>query len=105
MYLNPMLANGRNHVTIKLYIMSETIKLGVEARDKVTGFKGIVIGRTQWLTGCDTYNLKPPVDKDGKIYDSEFFDVGQIEVIGAGISIEDVASDELGGPKRDHPSK
>jgi hypothetical protein len=33
------------------------IELGQEARDKITGFKGIVTARLTFLYGCDQYGL------------------------------------------------
>jgi hypothetical protein len=32
-------------------------ELGVELQDAVTGFKGIVMGRTDYLNGCQRYSL------------------------------------------------
>lgn len=78
------------------------IELGQKAKDKITGFEGIIIGRAQYLTGCDQYVLAPPV-KEGKICDSQWFDEGRIEILGAGISAQDVAGPKPGGPNRDAP--
>lgn len=36
------------------------IQLGNEARDKITGFTGIVTSRAEYLTGCTQYGLTPP---------------------------------------------
>ena len=79
------------------------LKLGVEAQDKVTGFKGIVIGFSQWLTGCDQVLLKPKVDKEGQLVDGQWFDEGEIVVIGKGLTKKDVKSKINGGPRRDQP--
>jgi hypothetical protein len=58
------------------------IQLGDEVRDKVTGFKGIAVGVTKWLTGCDRYVVQPRgVNKDGKIYENQSFDEGTLEVV------------------------
>lgn len=51
------------------------IELGLKARDKITGFEGVITGRAQYLTGCDQYVLVPPV-KDGQVQKSEWFDEG-----------------------------
>lgn len=40
--------------------------LGKEATDKVTGFKGIVGGHCEYITGCDQYLVTPPAGEDGK---------------------------------------
>ena len=43
------------------------IELGDRVRDKITGFKGIVTGITQWLYGCTRIViLKEKVERDGK---------------------------------------
>ena len=36
-----------------------TIQLGVEGRDIITGFTGIVAARVEYLTGCTQYALTP----------------------------------------------
>ncbi len=79
------------------------INLGQKARDKITGFKGTITARAQYLYGCDQYCIVPTVDKDGKIEKSEWFDEGRIEIISAGISPEDVRMEKPGGPQRDMP--
>ena len=61
------------------------IQLGQKAKDKVTGFEGIIIGRCQYLTGCDQYGLVPPA-RDGKIESAQWFDEGRIEIVGAGVT-------------------
>ena len=32
--------------------------LGDKAKDLITGFEGIIIARTQYLTNCNTYGIK-----------------------------------------------
>lgn len=81
------------------------IELGQKARDKVTGFAGIITGRAQYLYGCDQYILVPPVKTDdGKIESGQWFDEGRIEVTGAGILAKDVQVEKPGGPNRDAPN-
>ena len=78
-------------------------KLGVKAKDKITGFESIIIGRADHITGCNTYGLKPKIDKDGKVQDSEWFDEGTIEVIAKGITEKEVKAKENGGPLSENP--
>ena len=85
--------------------MNKEIKLGVEAKDKITGFKGIVTARVIYLYGCDQWGLQPPVDKDQKRVSSEFFDVGRLEVIGNGILPEEVQADKPGCETREYPKE
>ena len=72
------------------------IELGKYAKDKITGFQGIITGHCSYLYGCDTYCLTPPVDKDAKIQESSWFDEGRIEVTGEGIQPEEVRVDKNG---------
>jgi len=69
--------------------------LGKLARDKVTGFEGIVVVKGIHLFGCTTYALAPKT-KDGKLEDSRSFDEGRIEIIGPGITAEEVKADKPG---------
>jgi len=46
--------------------------------DKITGFKGIVIGMTCWFTGCNTVGILPEELKDGKPFDVQWFDETRI---------------------------
>jgi len=78
------------------------MKLGQKARDKITGFEGIIVGRVHYLYGCDQLCLSPPA-KDGKINCSEWFDEGRVEVIGPGVTPQEVQAGEPGGPNRDCP--
>jgi hypothetical protein len=78
------------------------IKLGQKARDKVTGFEGIIVGRIEYLYGCDQYGLSPEA-KDGKINDTMYFDEGRIEILGRGILPEEVQVEKKGGINRDAP--
>jgi len=82
--------------------------LGKQGKDKITGFTGIVTGVATHLYGCDTVGLSPSLDKDGKIQDSHWFDIGRIEVIGEGIKPEDVRVEKNGAGSnptetRSHP--
>tara|TARA_R110000850_G_scaffold277151_1_gene424868 strand:- start:58095 stop:58349 length:255 start_codon:yes stop_codon:yes gene_type:complete len=80
-----------------------TIRLGVRAKDKITGFTGIVMGKAEWLTGCDQVALKPPVSSDGSMRDASWFDIGAVEYIDEGINAKEVASNKPGGPNKDVP--
>jgi hypothetical protein len=55
---------------------------GDELKDKITGFRGVVISRGDYLTGCNRYALKPQkLMKDKKIQDAEWFDEDQLILI------------------------
>ena len=79
------------------------IELGQEAKDKVTGFIGIITARYQYITGCDQYCLVPKEVK-GELKDAHSFDEGRIEIIGPGINPKKVTGRIKGGPQRDAPA-
>jgi hypothetical protein len=79
------------------------IELGLKAKDKITGFEGIIIGRIQYLTGCDQYGVTPKAKKGEKPLSTEWFDEGRIEIIGKGVSGVEVQVEKNGGPNRDMP--
>lgn len=57
--------------------------LGMTLRDKVTGFEGVVVGRGDHLSGCDTYGLQSKQLKDGLPTDVKWFDEPRVELIDA----------------------
>lgn len=73
--------------------------MGKEAQDKITGIKGIIVGKCQYLFGCTQYGIAPKASKDGKRIDTEWFDEGRIEVIGKGVAPKSVQS-QVDGPDR-----
>lgn len=62
-----------------------TIELGQEVRDRITDFKGIAVGRTTYLQGCNRILVQPKVDKKGEIPEPQSFDEPDLEFIGDGI--------------------
>jgi len=77
--------------------------LGMKARDKVTGFEGIITGKINYLYGCSQYGIVPPVTPDNKIGDCQWFDEGRIEILGKGITAASVQVEKPGGVNRDAP--
>lgn len=71
-------------------------ELGQEVKDKITGFAGIVIGRTQWLTNCNTYSIKSKELKDGKPMESVGFDEPSLDLVDPEPIMEESRS--TGGP-------
>ena len=61
------------------------IELGDEVQDTISGVKGIAIGRTTWITGCDNIAIRPQgTDRDGKPCDFFSADEPVVKVIKAG---------------------
>lgn len=83
-------------------------ELGLEAKDLITGFCGVITARVEFITGCKQYVLQPPVDKDGKIPESIQFDENRMEITGKGpikaiVGIKEGTKkkkEELGGPQK-----
>lgn len=70
---------------------------GDRVQDIVTGFEGIVMHRTQWLTNCNTYGIKPPkLDKNGIPIDSESFDEPRLKIVRA--KVVELPAKKTGGP-------
>lgn len=73
-----------------------THELGKKAKDKITGFQGILTARCEFLTGCNRYAIQPTELKDGKPIDAIYFDEAQIEIVSDGISEKDVQGEKKG---------
>ena len=57
-------------------------KLGDRVQDKITGFKGIVIARTEWLHNCNRYYFQPEeLDKDGQAVKPREFDEPDLKLL------------------------
>lgn len=66
--------------------------------DKVSGFKGVVVARTEWHYGCRRYTVQPKgLTKEGKQYEAGCFDEDALTVIKP-FKRETVR--ESGGPQR-----
>jgi len=57
--------------------------LGSEVEDKITGYKGILSGRTEWLFGCRRYIIQSREKKDGVPVKSLSVDEDSIKVLTA----------------------
>jgi hypothetical protein len=53
------------------------LQLGIKAKDKITGFEGIITGRVEYLTGCHQYLLNAP-SKDSDVK-TAWFDDGRLD--------------------------
>ncbi|MBX4152415.1 hypothetical protein [Paenibacillus lautus] len=72
------------------------ISLGAQVHDKVSGFEGKALVVIENLHNCNQYYVEPPVDKDGKPRDGQWYDEGRLNVIGKGIAPEEVAATKRG---------
>jgi hypothetical protein len=51
------------------------------AKDKISGFTGVVTGFCQYITGCDTYLLTPKCEEASKYPEGHWFDINRLEFI------------------------
>ena len=61
--------------------MNDKIELGDEVEELITGFKGIVMAKAQYLTGCDQIAIQPQGINDGKFPASHWFDKSRIKIL------------------------
>ena len=55
------------------------LTLGQEAKDRITGFTGVLIGRIEYLNGCVQYLVQPKKLINGKVVDSVWVDVQRLD--------------------------
>ena len=81
-------------------------ELGVVGKDRVSGFKGLIVGRAEYLTGCKKYALQPmKLTKEGKTPEVDWYDEMMVDIVkGKGIKKE-TKKDEPGGPMKFSPPK
>jgi hypothetical protein len=65
----------------KVNRMSFKIELGTQVVDKITGYKGMVIARTEWLYSCKRYVVQAREMKDGKPVETVNCDEDQLEIV------------------------
>lgn len=54
--------------------------LGMRVEDRVTGFKGVVATVGFDLYGCIQAVVNPGTDADGKLRDSQWFDINRLRI-------------------------
>ncbi len=77
-------------------------RLGEELKDIVTGFKGVVMGRTEYLTGCNHYGLAPQkIKADGTVADWTWFDESRLASTGK--NLKGYKAPNTSGPEQNAP--
>jgi len=62
------------------------IELGMEVKDRVTGFQGIVVHRITFLNGCDRMGVQPKVSKkEMELPEVKSFDEPDLEFVANGL--------------------
>ncbi len=72
--------------------------LGDEVKDRVTGLKGIVTCRIEWLNGCLRYGVQPQSVKDGARVADSCFDQGDLVLVKSR-KVEACEPRRTGGPQ------
>lgn len=80
------------------------IQLGDKAKDRISGFEGICVSRTDYISGCTRVALQAGLDKDGKLIELQYFDEPMCDVSLAGAVTVPPPTDK-GGPRPSPPSR
>lgn len=80
-----------------------TIQLGKTYTDKITKFSGVATGHVRYISGCNQVLLAPPVDAEGKLRESQWFDEQRLEEQGAAMIVLD--NSKTPGPDRMAPKR
>lgn len=76
------------------------IHLGDEVVDIITGFQGVVTGKTTYINGCVQFSVRPKVLKDGKMIDLEWIDDKRLKIINeASGALAEMTNTARGGPQ------
>lgn len=63
-------------------------ELGERVKDVITGMSGVIMARSNFITGCDQYGISPTkLKKDGSRPDWEYFDENRLVKTGIGIKL------------------
>lgn len=77
--------------------------LGQIVKEKITGFTGVIMARTEHITGCTQYGILPrTTDKDGQIPSWTWLDEDRLEATG---KIVEIQKQNNGGPAPSCPSR
>lgn len=75
------------------------IELGDLVRDRITGFEGVVVAVTHWITGCARISIQPQsLNKEGQPTELATIDITQLELLEKE-AFEVVDRSEKGGPR------
>ncbi|MFG1238033.1 hypothetical protein V5F63_12610 [Xanthobacter autotrophicus DSM 597] len=85
-------------------ITQRAVMFGATYRDRITGFTGIAVGHTVYISGCSQVLLAPPVKPDGSLAESQWFDQQRLKMV-AGIVIIDIDNGATPGCDRPAPKR
>ena len=80
------------------------LELGQKVKDRVTGFKGVIVCRCDYLTGCRRYAVQAQkIGKDGKVGEWTYFDEDLLVLDGKNINHE--IRNPAGPPRSEAPQR
>lgn len=74
---------------------------GDTVKDETTGFQGIVVSCSSFLSGCNRYGLQPKVKKDGSMPEAQWFDEPRLKLVKRAIKQVDTRAVRTGADIRD----
>lgn len=83
------------------------IELGWTVRDRITGLEGVVMGRSEYLTGCAHVGILPRALKaDGTSHEYQWIDETRCEILPKfkPVVLREHVSGGKGGPESNAPS-
>ncbi len=84
-------------------LIKSKFNLGDTAKDDITGYEGVVVALTHYITGCTHCSLQAKITKEGKVPEWENFDDKRMTLVKAA-KPEKVAK-PVSGPPRHKPEK
>jgi hypothetical protein len=78
-------------------------RLGDQVKDRVTGFKGVIMARTQWMNLCIRYSVQARDLQDGKPVPDQWFDENDIELVRGSKNLAPEVARATGGPTSSTP--
>ena len=80
------------------------ISMNQNVIDKITGFKGVIVGRSAYVTGCTQLLLQPVVKENGEYIEGRWFDENRLESNEAA-PVADIKTNREIGPGPQAPIK
>ncbi len=76
--------------------------LGVQVKDSITGYRGTITARCEYITGCAQYLVQPVLNKDEAFVEPKWLDEDRLMLLRAPVQTVDV---ERAGPDLAAPVK
>jgi hypothetical protein len=79
------------------------VQLGDRVKDRVTGFQGIVVARSEYLHGCRRVGVQSEKLEEGKPTEAQWFDEPQVDVVKPAVHAGFEAKPAAAAPRRGGP--